>query len=67
MAGFLQASRFHSLSVLRFIYTIALYDYYPNTLYHTYLIVSRPGLVPLRHGILSSQSLNFQTWEPYLL
>ena len=45
MAGFLQASCFHYAIVLRRIYTIALYCYYPSMLYHSYLIVSRQGLV----------------------
>jgi hypothetical protein len=35
--GFLWGSCFHYLIALRRIYTIALYVYYPITLYHLYL------------------------------
>jgi hypothetical protein len=41
MAGFLWGSCFHYLIALRCIYTIPLFGYYPITLYHFYLIVSR--------------------------
>jgi hypothetical protein len=40
MAGFLQPSCSHYPFVVRRIYTIALYLYYPITLYHIYFIVS---------------------------
>jgi len=41
MAGFLQASCFHSPIALLCIYTIALYCYSPITMYHFYRIVSK--------------------------
>jgi hypothetical protein len=47
MAAFLQASCFYYPIVLRFIYTIALYDYYPITLY-IFILLCRERTGPAR-------------------